>query len=242
MSEQGYGHRNALRSRSLRELAVENLVEAHLVSTKHIVLKDPPKEDKGHPERPASEKDSQRWTYRFVHEFAGHLPNLEVLEIWGADWTIRPPHWSIHLAMSRFSFITQLVLRYCNLPSSQMLRGMVSALNNSLIYLELFGTRWPSAHHDHLSAYIARTPGPALIQLRIACPGGNENSVAAFLRWLSFTPTQRSLRYLQLSQFLARLSDDLLEFLELVSPGLLGLYIACSTYVLIARVSVSLFQ
>ena len=179
-------------------LLLSSSLQPYLVSTKSLVLEDPSKDDKGQPQGPVSERDPQSWTYRFVHEFAGHLPKLEVLEIWGADWIIRPPHPRINLVMSRFSSLRELVLWTCNLPSSQMLRRMVSALSTSLLVLDLHGTKWPSAHHDHLSAYIARTPGPALTRLRISSPDEDSDSVAAFLRWLSFTPTQRSLRYFDL--------------------------------------------
>ncbi|RPD75619.1 hypothetical protein L226DRAFT_50144 [Lentinus tigrinus ALCF2SS1-7] len=191
----------------------------YLAATESVWLTDP----SGH--SPSGER--QQWTHRFIHDFAGHLPNLESLTIENADWISRPPHPHAHLAISRFSLLKELSLYDCKLPSAHMLRRMVSVLS-SLENLQLVNVTWPHARGGDLATCYrdsARTALKTLYLMKYRV----DDCLAPFLHWLSHTPTRGSLR--DLSFRFARADTSLhaheyMGFVEAVTPGLVKLDIS----------------
>ncbi len=216
---------------------VENVLhsdrlEPCLASTESVWLTDPSEYDE-----PPTQGDAARgWTYRFVHDFAGHLPNLESLTIEEADWTTgRPLHPRAHLALSRFSSLKQLSLSDCKLPSAQTMRRMVSTLSGSLEELELTNVTWPIARGETSATYATRVPGPALNTLHLSCRRGDNDCLAPFLRWLSHTPTRSSLRDLSFRSTRTDVSphaNDYMAFVKTVAPRLTELNISLSMCIL----------
>ena len=203
-----------------------------LVSTKSAWLEDPSKRD----EPSAQEGGQQPWTHRFIHDFAGHLPNLESLTIENAHWTSCPPHPSAHLATSRFTSLTELSLSDCRLPSAHMLRRMVSALP-FLNTLRLTKVSWSPARgglplSERGDADLVR--GPALETFYLVCSRGDDDCLVPFLDWLSRTPTRTSLRNLSITSMRTNISpltdDACMAFVETVAPGLVELDVSLGTY------------
>lgn len=178
--------------------------------------------------------DRQRvWAHRFIYDFAGNLPRLEALTLEQVEWIKSPPHPTAHLATSRFSSVRRLTLINCMLPSTQMLRRMVSALSASLIYLRLSNVRSPPARGGASATYTYSTPGPALQTLHLECvaPDVHDNTdcIPPLVGWLAHTSTLNSLRELSL-QHVASGNDlspvhdiDCIHFFKLVAPALVTL-------------------
>ena len=168
----------------------------------------------------------------FIYGSAGHLPSLESLTIQDVNWKSHPPHPRIHLTISRFSTLRKLVLFQCQLPSSQMLRRMVSALSTSLRNLHLDNVTWPPVHHGSVPVLQV---GPALDTLRVSYFGDDKGRLAPFFAWLSHTSTATggSLRVFSLRRTLLLDNHACMAFLQLVAPGLvqLSINIAYSTHV-----------
>ena len=216
---------------------VDNVLQSsrmrpYLVSTKSAWLEDPSKHDEPSPQ----EGVRQPWTHRFIHDFAGHLPNLESLTIENAHWTSCPPHPSAHLATSRFTSLTELSLSDCRLPSAHMLRRMVSALP-FLNTLRLTKVSWSPARgglplSERGDADLVR--GPALETFYLVCSRGDDDCLVPFLDWLSRTPTRTSLRNLSITSMRTDISpltnDACMAFVETVAPGLVELDVSLGTY------------
>ena len=157
----------------------------------------------------------QSWSYRFIHDFAGHFPNLRQLSIWSVDWCSLPPHPSIHGSISRFTALRSLDLHSCRLPSWNTVRRLVTALSPSLNSLTLWDVTCVSAR-DRAALMHPAARAPSLTTLKLICHWGDEDCLIPFLGWLSHTAARHSLRRLVLSR--GGLSQEYMGFLLAVAP------------------------
>ena len=209
-----------IQSKSSYDLFVQNWLqssslEPYLVSTKSVELTDSHTVPEGEALQQAAPYPNRGWSHQFIHHFAGHLPNLESLTIRSADWDSRPPHPSIHIAISRFSSLKQLALLDCQFPSGSMLCRIVSALS-SLEDLQLYGVT--SRHVGTQTRYTSNAHGPSLQTLRLSC---DSNCVTGLMRFLLGTPTRTSLREIGVKRIELLPHDiDQQNFMKEVAPGL----------------------
>ncbi|RPD60489.1 hypothetical protein L226DRAFT_386961 [Lentinus tigrinus ALCF2SS1-7] len=134
----------------------------------------------------------------FLHELAGHVPNLFGLAMTEFDTYLMPPR-SVAI-MSRFSSVRALSVKWCFISSFKVFRRTISSLP-SLAYLMIEFLTWPkpSVHLSHLLLHGASNSSrPALSTLSIH--SGKEPVARWYLQqllaWLSNTPTSSSLRKL----------------------------------------------
>ncbi|KAI0757773.1 hypothetical protein C8Q80DRAFT_120998 [Daedaleopsis nitida] len=129
-------------------------------------------------------------TQRFVHDFAGHLPNL--LELWlsHADWTRHSPHPSAYILFGCFTSVRRLVLEHCHFPSFAGVRRMLTALPR-LDDLRLSNVEWP--HTECAAAVPAHPARPSLVVLMMHA-SSPKGCTTCLLAWLASTPTKGSMR------------------------------------------------
>ncbi|KAI0730956.1 hypothetical protein C8Q76DRAFT_343769 [Earliella scabrosa] len=161
-----------------------------LASVRHLRLRGylEIKVDASHPVSPES-----RRVHRFIHDFAGHLPNLQSLQLVYLDWHLCPPHPSAYLAISRFTEVRELVLHYCEFPSFTVFRRLLVALP-ALSELSLKYSSWP-AMPKGLFTVVCPQRRPGLSKLRIVSVAGADYTDDLF-RWLLQTPSRTSLNSL----------------------------------------------
>ncbi|KAI0741291.1 hypothetical protein C8Q80DRAFT_126877 [Daedaleopsis nitida] len=140
---------------------------------------------------PSNGTNDSRRVHRFIHDFAGHLPNLRSLQLVYLDWHLCPPHPSAYLAISRFSLVREVVLNYCEFPSFNVFRRLIVALP-SLAELSLKYSSWPSTSNIFPPpAYSQRRP--VLTRLRVVSVAGADY-VDDLLRWLLQTPSRSAIQ------------------------------------------------
>lgn len=172
----------------------------------------------GRREKPTrGERRDQPWTHRFIHDFAGHFPNLEHLHISHVNWRSDPPHPSVHMAISRFASMRKLVLQGCDLPSWHMLRRIITALSSSLTSLALWDVTCPVTGEG--VKVLLHPAASALSEFTFSRRLNDGNCLEPFMRWLSHTPTRSSLRRLLFSQRHGLTTEET-AFLTSIAPGL----------------------
>ncbi|TFK78538.1 hypothetical protein K466DRAFT_74169 [Polyporus arcularius HHB13444] len=155
-----------------------------------------------------SERCAAMRAHRFFHDFAGHLPGLQELELRGVEWDldIVVPHPSAHLAFTRFDSVRRLVLHRVNFPTFVLARRLLSALRRlqSLVVSETFAR--PEQAAGTSPGRTRRPQRPALTSLELAGVM-NERFLDCLVHFLCRTPTSSSLRILRLSSERPRQSD-----------------------------------
>ncbi len=141
----------------------------------------------------------------FMHEFAGCMPNLAVLELWNTNWDHCPPRPSAFMALSRFPSIRELTLVCCHFRASSALRRALTALP-LLTALELRGVTWPQPNVE--LPFLANETGRKPLRMALStlsmswyigtASAHDSRCAQQFVAWLSATSTPSSLRHLEL--------------------------------------------
>ncbi|KAI0757751.1 hypothetical protein C8Q80DRAFT_119197 [Daedaleopsis nitida] len=156
----------------------------------------------------------ERRTNRFIHEFAGRLPNLQELSFEDADWIIRPPHPSVSVVCRNFSSVRQLALFRCRFPSFGAFRSMLASFPH-LEHLDIFAIAWPGAQLSPIPMAV-HDGSPSLRTFRMSA-GGPELCAIAITRWLALTRTARTVKDVHLGKFFA---STYLAFLQAAAASL----------------------
>ncbi len=147
----------------------------------------------------------------FVLEFAGHLPNVNILilEVSATEEFLSQP--ASLLAISRFALVRSLTISHCDLPSFGALRRILTSLP-SLKNLRLESPSWPDPAADlspSLSHGASTVRRPALLCLTVwwDTERPHRRRAQQFMAWLSETGTSSSLLDLELGVY-DRMLDD----------------------------------
>ncbi|KAI0333676.1 hypothetical protein GY45DRAFT_1432114 [Cubamyces sp. BRFM 1775] len=147
----------------------------------------------GIPGGPSDRRDFKQG-HRFIHEFAGHLPNLQSLVLTGIDWLQCTAHPSLHLVLASFSRIEALALDFCRFISFNAFRRLIVALP-ALRALSVVIASWPTASPPPMQIGATHSPVPRLALTRplLQCMR-EEGCSRTILEWLSTTPSRETLR------------------------------------------------
>ena len=160
--------------------------------------------------------------YRFFHEFAGHLPNLQLLSLVGLDWAKSPLHASTSSMVSQFPSLVELRLENCTLQSFDMFRRILVAIP-ALTTLTLYGVQWPSPPNATPSGAhrFLPQPRPSLVAFSIQFYAKNDCAGTLFDWLVGCTPSRSTIRQLRFAlggNPSASLKPEHARFLETVSP------------------------
>ncbi|KAM5545941.1 hypothetical protein V8D89_000067 [Ganoderma adspersum] len=166
--------------------------------------------------------------YRFFHEFAGHLPNLQLLSLVGLDWVKSPLHASTPSMISQFPSLVELRLENCTFQSFDIFRRILVAVP-ALSTLTLYGVQWPSPPSAIPSgARFLPQPRPCLVAFSIQFYAKNDCAGTLFDWLVGCTPSRSTIRRLRFTlggNPSASLKPEHAQFLETVSPAVESLRI-----------------
>lgn len=132
--------------------------------------------------------------HRFIHDFAGRLPNLVDLNLRGMNWASFPPHRTIYVALSQFPAVHTLRLhgRFSTFSALCHAFSALPGLRNLTVSAE-----FPQVPPPYAGIHLYRLRRPALTTLwsQLIDVKGYDMHV---YQWLSHTPTCSSLRQLLL--------------------------------------------